>query len=222
MAVMPTDRAVPWAGLVGALGESRFEEVRSALAQEGVDPESHDAFVLAGIVGHLLRDLVPEDAPAEAIESYGALLHMLYLNWLRGWPVRTLDRERLSALLAAPPPIAGYAPSPSTCYIQLGERLIWAAPAEGAPHEPLDGAFVAAFPAELRVLAVLGFRPEREGFTTIATHLPLPAPEPAARPDGSPPFASVLPGGDRAKLFSLVSEAELAALALLALRATGG
>jgi hypothetical protein len=66
------------------------------------------------------------------------------------------------------------------------------------------------------VLAVLGFRADREGFTTIEADAPLPLAPPAPRPDGAAPFSSALPAGDRAGLRSLVTPQELLALALLA------
>ncbi len=103
--------------------------------------------------------------------------------------------------------------------MQLPERLVWAAPSAGAAHEPLDGLFVATTPARVQVLAVLGFRQERQGFTTIDVSAPLPVTTLPARADGSAPFSTVLPAGDRMGFVSVTSEDELACLALLALAA---
>lgn len=216
---MTTARPYPWAAVVEALGEARLEEIRTSLAARGVDPADRDGFVLDAGVGRVLRELVPADAPAEAVTSYAALLHALYGHWIAGRPVRVLDRERLRATLAAPgappPPPAG------TVYLQLPERLLWAAPAPGVAHEPLDGVFVVASPGRIRVLAVLGFRPEREGFTTVEAEAATPPPGAPLRDDGTPPFATVLPGGERMGFLSVTSQTELVALALLAL-AEGG
>ena len=99
------------------------------------------------------------------------------------------------------------------------ERLVWAEPERGAPHEPVDGLFAVAASTSVRVLAVLGFRAEREGFTTIECGLDIPALAPGLRPDGTPAFTSLIPGGLRAKLFSVADPHESAALALLALAA---
>jgi hypothetical protein len=211
-------RPLPWTALIEALGESRFEAVREALAKAGTDPLDRDAFLLDGAVGRLLRDLVPADAPAEAVTEYGALLHALYAHWDAGSPVRSLEREAATTLLSAPPVQVGTGPAPPAVYVQLPERLVWAAAAPGAPHEPLDGVFVLLSPGRCRALAVLGFRPDRQGFTTIAADAPLP-PRLEQRPDGSPPFATVLPAGERMGLFSVTTAPELAALALLALSA---
>jgi hypothetical protein len=214
-------RAYPWTGLVEALGEARFDGIRSALAAAGTDPLDRDAFLLQAAVGYVLRDLVPADAPADAVASYGALLHMLYLLWDRGWPVRSLDRPAVVSRLTAPPAFPTSDATPIICYVQLPERLVWAAPTPGAAHEPMDGLFVVRTPTRLLVLAILGFRPEREGFTTVQTEALLPGPAPRSRPDGSAPFATVLPGGERMGFFSVVSPAELAGLASLALATAG-
>ena len=211
-------RPLPWAALVEVLGEGRFEAIRAALGKTGADAFDRDAFLLDGAVGRVLRDLVPADAPAEAVTQYGALLHVLYLHWAHGSPVRVLKRAAASALLAAPPvrppPVEGTA----VAYVQLPERLVWAAAASGAPHEPMDGIFVVHSQRGDGALAVLGFRPDRQGFTTIEAVGPLPA-QPATRADGSPPFATTLPAGERMGFFSVTTAPELMLLALLALAA---
>ena len=217
---MTAPRPYPWAALVDALGDARFEEIRASLAGRGVDPVDRDAFVLDPGVGRVLRDLVPDDAPAEAVTSYAGLLHALYLHWAAGRPVRAPDRERLRARLAGPP--APPPPPDGTVYLQLPERLVWAEPAPGAAHEPLDGVFVTASPRAVRVLAVLGFRPGRAGFTTVEAASPRPVPTVPARAGGTAPFATVLPAGERMGFLSVTSEAELVALALLALAETAG
>ncbi len=225
-----SERPYPWTALIEALGEARLAEVRAALEAGKKDRFDRDLFLLDAAVGRLLRDLVPADAPAEAVTSYAALLHMLYLHWDAGSPVRVLERAKAAALLVAPPPSlppATAAPavaSPPVSYVQLPERLVWAAPAPGGPHEPMDGAFVVLAPRRLRVLAVLGFRPERQGFSTIEAEAPLPPlpSPPPVRDDGTAPFATVLPAGERMGYFSVTTEAELALLALLALAATAG
>ncbi len=215
-----TGRFVPWAGLVEALGEERFEEIRTALASAGTDPWDRDAFLLAAPVGRVLRDLVPPEAPAEAVTSYGALLHALYLHRAEGRRVRGVEAARLREVLAAPPAVAPGAAGAT--YVQLPERIVWAAPNPGAPHEPVDGCFVLASPGRVRVVAVLGARPERAGFTTVEAESGLPLPPLPRRADGGAPFAPVLPAGERMGLLSVVSPAELLWLALLAARAAAG
>jgi len=101
---MTTARPYPWTALVDVLGDVRFEEIRGELAAAGIDPYERDAFVLVGAAGRVLRDLVPDDAPAEAVTAYMALLHVLYLHWAGGRAVRTVSREQLSRQLAASSP----------------------------------------------------------------------------------------------------------------------
>lgn len=219
---------MPWTRLVETLGDARFEEIHAALEQARTDPFDRDAFLLNGAAGLLLRDLMPADAPAAAVNAYGALLHMLYCAWSRDWPLARLTAVQLKSAIASAAtasrallPIA-HSPLPVVVYLQLPERLVWAEPAAGQPHEPLDGVFLLTRPARAWIVAILGFREGRDGFTTIEAAMALPAPAAAARADGTAPFTSVLPGGDRAGLLSVVDEAELAGLALLALAAAEG
>jgi hypothetical protein len=105
------------------------------------------------------------------------------------------------------------------CYLQLPERLFWARIAQDATAEPVDGLFLAsgAEGGEVTVLAVLGFRPERGGFSQVTVTAP---PEDFARAGSfvrRPLFAPALEGGERAGVRSLLSEAELLYLASLAL-----
>lgn len=219
---MTAPRPLPWTALLEVLGESTFEAVRAALAKAGTDPLDRDAFLLDGAVGRVLRDLVPADAPADAVMQYGALLHVLYLHWNGRSPVRVLERDAATPLLSSPPEGLDSGPRPEVCYVQLPERLVWASPASAAPHEPIDGIFVVRTERRVRALAVLGFRPDRQGFTTIEADVPFPGPRPEPRADGSSPFATVLPAGERVGLFSVTTAPELAFLALLALSASRG
>ncbi len=215
-------RPLPWSALIEALGERSFEAMRSALAAAGTDAADRDAFVLDAAVGRVLRDLVPADAPAAAVMRYGALLQALYLHWSHGLPVCTLERDAAAALLLAPPPLgAGTAAAPATTYVQLPERLVWATPAPGAPHEPMDGIFVHQWKGGTRALAVLGFRPDRQGFTTLEAEA-APGARLEPRPDGSRPFSTVLPAGERMGFFSVTTASELTFLALLALAVARG
>jgi hypothetical protein len=213
------ERALPWTDLVEAIGTKRFERIQEALATGGVDAASRDAFLLLGSVGTLLRELMPAEAPAEAVTEYGALLHVLYLHWDAGHPVRALDRVALDRALSDFTPLGRPPAAPTVSYVRLPERIVWAEPTPGAPHEPLDGCFVILSASTISVLAILGFRTERGGFTTVQASATLPLAPPPARPDGTAPFASVLPAGQRAGLVSVASPGELVALALLALAA---
>lgn len=213
---MTTPRPLPWTALFDAIGASRFEEIRTAMRHDRVDAANRDEFLMVASAGGLLREMIPPEASADAVLAYGALLHMLFLLWDAGWPVATLDRPMLDRALADFEPLSHPPTAPGVVYVQLPERVVWAAPAPGEPHEPLDGCFVSLRASRASVLAVLGFRADREGLTTIAADALLPLAPPSPRPDGAPPFSSALPSGDRAGLRSVVTPQELLALALLA------
>lgn len=211
-------RPVPWTELVGAIGEERFTAIREALEQQKTDPLSRDAFLLNATVGQLLRDLMPEDAPSDAVNAYGALIHMLYLAWARDWPVVPASAEQLRAAALRPTPHAPRTPS-VVCYLQLPENLVWAESSPGEAHEPLDGVFLIVAEHAAHALAILGFRAARDGFTTMEGAIELPAPPAGPREDGAPPFTSTLPAGDRANLLSVRDAHELVSLALSGLDA---
>ncbi|MFI5208012.1 MAG: hypothetical protein ACHQX4_08335, partial [Gemmatimonadales bacterium] len=144
--------------------------------------------------------------------------HMVYLAWSTGWPVTEVKEDALRTSLAPAPALPAPA-LPRFSYLQLPPNLVWAEPAAGEAHEPMDGAFVLVKEDRVHVLGVLGFRAGRPGFTTMEGAIRLPAPPPEGRPDGRPAFASTLPAGEKAGLVSVVDEHELCALALLALAA---
>ena len=216
---MNAARPLPWTDLIEAVGTKRFEDIREALTTGRVDATNRDAFVLVGPAGALLQDLMPDEAAAESVTEYAALLHLLYLHWDAGQPVRTLDREALEAALADLAPLRRPPAAPGVRYVQLPERTVWAEPNPGEPHEPLDGCYVLLSASAVTVLAILGFRPERGGFTIVEAAAPFPLGVPGPRPDGAAPFANVLPAGDRMGFRSVVSPGELVALALLCVAA---
>jgi hypothetical protein len=72
----------------------------------------------------------------------------------------------------------------------------------------MDGFFLHDTPAgELRVLAVFGLHPGRDGFTVVEATGPRAAA--LVRHDGAPLFAPTLPGGGAAGLHSIAGEEEL-------------
>lgn len=182
-------RPLPWTELVEAIGEERLGDIRTGLEADGVDQLDRDAFLLHRSAGAVLRELVPEGGDPEAVNAYGTLLHMIYLMWLHGWPVVSPSDH---------PTIRR-----SVYYLQLAPRAYW------ADNEPIDGLFVLEARGRMQALAVLGLNELRTGFTTMEAEAPLPLQQPAARDDGSAPFASVLPGGELAGLKSIVNAGEL-------------
>lgn len=215
-------RPLPWTDLVTAIGEEHFGEIRTALEAGGVDDLNRDAFLLNGAVGAVLRDLMPEDAPSDTINAYGALLHMFFCAWARDWPLVTVTGDKLREALTGEYPLSHAPTFPLVCYLQLPERLVWAEPVRGDAHEPLDGVFVIATTDKVHALAILGFRQERDGFTTMEGAISLPAPSPGLRESGADAFAAAMPGGNKAGLISVVDEHELATLVMRTIEATAG
>ena len=211
-------RPLPWTEIAAAIGSPRFEVIREALKQAGTDDLDRDAFLHSEPVGLLLREMMPSEAPAELVTAYAALIHMLYVTWARDWPIVPVTADQLREALSRTTPHSPR-PIPAVCYVQLPERLVWAEPAAGEAHEPLDGIFLVAGPRRADAVAVLGFRTGRDGFTTMEGAIELPAPAPPAREDGAPAFASALPAGDRKGLLSVVDAHELVSLALASLDA---
>ncbi len=210
---MSATRLNPFDLVFGGIVAKRFPALRTSLLASGTDPGNRDAFILDRAVTALLRDLVPEDGPPEALGKHVALLHHAFLHWTAGRRLFQLPRPRALALFgasgtASPGPNAAV---PTAYYIQLPERLVWAPVVEGEAHEPLDGAFVARRAAGGRdVLAIFGVHPDRVGFSVVEAAGAARAD--LTRPDGAPPFAPVLPGGAAAGLFSLTTPDELLAL----------
>lgn len=210
----PGPRPTPFDIAFGEAAGERFERMRQSLAATGRDPHDLDAFMLDREVVTYLRELVPEEGVGDAIEQHVALLHHAYLFWAEGaWIVRP-TRDRTRRLLTEPGPEA----TPSAegllraVYLQLPERLVWAALAPDEPHQPLDGLFLRPWPAGgYFLLAIYGLHRGSEGFGVVEVD---GYREPVlARDDGTPLFAPVLPGGAEAGLFSIVGGEELLELA---------
>lgn len=219
-------RLDPFSYAFGDLAAERFPDVQRDAAERLADSGDRIAFAALPAVQRLLADVEsPEliDARPEAADAYLTALYVAYRFWSAGCRVIPLTQDALEHALrrAAPhelPTVAGGA-----CYFQLAEHWVWARIGADEPYEPLDGFFVVASAdgRALTVLAVLGLRPDRGGFSQLSVaatpHEVLMAGQ-AAR---TPPFASVLDGGDRAGVRSIVAAGELLHLAQLALVIAG-
>lgn len=205
------DRPTPFDLVFSSLAHEQFPAVEAALASGGVDPRDRDAFLLTLPVMQLLRELRPADADAGAgVDELTALLHHAYLAWaagLRGWTIPDAALRGLLARHGAP-----VSPPPEAGYIQVPERVVWAALQSPGPWEPMDGCFVHATPGgEWRVLGVFGLHAARAGFT-VAEAVGRPGVH-SARRDGTPLFVPSLEGGALAGLHALVEPEELVELA---------
>lgn len=188
-------------------------------------PGLRDFAKIPGAQRLLQRIEVPEllEARPDAADEYLSLLYAAFRFQAAGRRVLAPTRERLEALLSRPAPgdlprIPGGA-----CYVQLPAHRIWAQVTANGPHEPLDGMFVVTDPRGDAVLlvAVLGLRSERGGFTQVTVRAGLDGFVEARTMQRVPPFAALMDGGAAQGYRSVANAAELLTLSHLALLAAG-
>ena len=174
--------------------------------------------------------MLPDDAEPAALEQCAELLWQGWRFMDGGARLYVLSDDAAARLTAPAYDAAAWRfAAPPASYVQLPYQRVWARVAPDAAWEPLDGWFAAARPLangahELRLLAVLGLRRERPGVSLVAHRAVIDEGSEAARlahpwRDGSAPFASVIPGGERMGYRTLATASELEALALRTLHA---
>ena len=209
---MPSHRPTPFDFVFESASQTTFPRIQSGLAGAGQDPRDRDAFLMQREVVTLLHDLRPDDGLGEGMDQLAALVHHAYLFWDAGGVTVELNSAQLSELLAASPSAGEQAERPPV-YVQVPERRIWAEVVSGESHEPLDGIFqhAAVEPGILRALGVFGMYPDRLGFSVV--EVAGPRPTGLSRPDATPLFDPILPGGAAAGLHSIAGAEELLELA---------
>lgn len=220
-------RPTPFDLAFSNLATERFPGVRDEALDSATDVTDRAQFAKLPTVQRLFAEVahpaLVEQRP-DAADEYLTSLYVAYRFWAAGCHVVAIDHVRLKATLASAR--AGDVPlvPRGACYLQLPERVFWAQIDHEAPHEPLDGVFVtlSGTGRELTILAVLGLRPERRGFSQLVVRVAPPSLLAAADEVRTPPFAPVPAGGEAAGLMSLVSVAELLHLVQLALRQVTG
>lgn len=216
-------RLDPFALAFATIADERFPAIVAEAAAAHRDTADRPQFAALQAVQHLLAELespeVLEENPAAGAE-YLEALYVAFRFWLAGRPVVDVAREGLAHAVAAPALATPPSVPHGACYLRLPERWFWAQIDATEPHEPLDGMFVVegARGREIALLAVLGLRPERPGFSQIALTAAPADFVAAAASARTPPFASTLDGGHAADLRSVTTSAELLHLAALALR----
>jgi len=218
-------RPDPFTHAFGPLADARFPAIAEEARAGRHDTADRAQFAALQEVQHLLAELespdVVEQHPDAGVE-YLMALYIAFRFWEGGRHIVAVPRKLLESAWAAPAPAPPPGVPRGACYLQLPERWFWAQIAADAPHEPLDGLYAieGSHQREISLLAVLGLRPDRPGFSQITLTAPpedFPAAAGSAR---TPPFASTLDGGESADLRSITTHAELMHLALLALRTT--
>jgi len=209
----------------GEIAESRFAEIVAEAQEQHRDLRDIAQFAPCATVQHLLQEIEAPDivrqAPAVAVE-YLHTLYAAFRYWNAGKVTLAVAPAHLTSVIAGQAGAVALPVIPrGAVYCQLPERLLWAQVNTQAPHEPIDGFFVAEGARRAwTVVAILGLRPERFGFSHVA--LTAAGEEVLAAPSlaRTPPFAPVLPGGEAAGLYSVCTAAELLHLALLAVSRT--
>ncbi|MGH7607052.1 MAG: hypothetical protein ACREME_06900, partial [Gemmatimonadales bacterium] len=186
-------RATPFTLVFAELAAERFPAIADVLAREAISSANRDHFVLLEPVGRLLRDIVPLDAGADALEAYLLLLHHAYRHWAASGRVYRIAANALDRA-AAGRRITTHLPHPAL-YLQVPELRVWGTPTPGGPPEPLDGVFVSetAVPGNITALAIFGMREGRPGFSAVGVEGRADSGDPAggeievaaARADGS-------------------------------------
>jgi hypothetical protein len=170
----------------------------------------------------LLDQIAPPDAEGVDPTVRGGMAQLAFLayRFLEGGEVTvTVEQDSLDAAIAIP--LTKDRGIPTTpFYLQLPQRHVWGQINEEAPHEPVDGIFAAPSGDVVCLAAVLGFHPDRMGFSQFTTEVDAEGWQQASQHVRNPPFAPKMDGGAGMGFKSIVSEAELIHLVQLALHST--
>lgn len=200
-----------------------FPSIQEEAEARREDPARRERFAFLAAGGEAIRDIIPPDAPPEMLEEYRALFYHAFNFWRFGRRLYVLEPAVARYLVEGAPTLADWeltAPYDSL-YIQLPANLFWASIGTDVPPEPVDGFFVTVgrerdplgLPfLDVQVLMVLGIHRQRAGFSVIAfdTEAGQGIPPVWAEPgrDRGRDFENVLPGGEIAGLYSILTTAE--------------
>ena len=204
--------------------ESRvFPMIQDEAEGRREDPARRERFVFLGTGGDAIRDIVPPDAPPEMLEEYRALFYHAFNFWRFGRRLYVLEAAVARYLVEGAPQLDAweFAAPYDSLYIQLPPNLFWASIGMDVPPEPVDGFFVTlstdrdplGIPfTDAQVLMVLGIHRLRAGFSVVPfdTEVGQGIPPVWAEPgrDQGRDFENVLPGGEMAGLYSILTTAE--------------
>lgn len=207
-----------------------FPRIQAEAEEHGEDPAVRERFGFLTIAQEAVRDMAPPEAGGDELEEHRALLFHAFNFWRFGRRTYALEPAVARYLVEAAPALDGWAfalPTPSV-YVQLPPKLFWASISTDVPPEPVDGFFATVCDGrdpfggpyqELNVLMILGLRRGRAGFSVIPFETELGPGIPATWTEapgreGARDFANILPGGEMAGLYSILTTTE--ALKLLA------
>ena len=139
-------RLHPFDHAFAELADGRFGEIRDGAVQDHRDLRDRAQFAALASVQRLLSDVESPEVLAEHPEAAGeyvTALYVAYRFWDAGCHTVAVSRARLEAALVDPSPPDQPEVPHGACYLQLPERWFWAQIEADAPHEPLDGVFIA-------------------------------------------------------------------------------
>lgn len=221
----PSARLTPYelAFLEGDFETRVFPTIQEEAEARREDPARRERFAFLAAGGEAIRDIIPPDAPPEMLEEYRALFYHAFNFWRFGRRLYVLEPAVARYLVEGAPTLADWeltAPYGSL-YIQLPANLFWASIGTEVPPEPVDGFFVTVGSErdplglpfmDVQVLMVLGIHRQRAGFSVVAfdTEAGQGIPPVWAEPgrDRGRDFENVLPGGEIAGLYSILTTAE--------------
>ncbi|HEU4456357.1 MAG TPA: hypothetical protein VFR81_25040 [Longimicrobium sp.] len=204
--------------------ESRvFPMIQAEAEGRREDAARRERFVFLGTGGDAIREIIPPDAPPEMLEEYRALFYHAFNFWRFGRRLYVLDPAVARYLVEGAPTLDdwSFAAPFESVYLQLPTNLFWASIGTDVPPEPVDGFFVTLSQdrdpldlpfTDVQVLMVLGIHRLRAGFSVIPfdTEVGAGIPSVWAEPgrDTGADFENVLPGGEMAGLYSILTTAE--------------
>lgn len=215
------NRLHPFEHAFAELAEQHFAALEAELRETELSAADPVTFSQLPRVSTILSEMsgsVTGDHP-EIAEAYLTLLWAAYQFWKTGKDTRSIEAESLDRTLASAATITLTSLPTTACYLMFPQHRVWAQIAEEQPHEPLDGIFyVPSGDGQLiTLLAVLGLRADRPGFSQISVTSPgseVLRTHPDALARG---FAPTMTGGDQAAFRSVTSEVELVELVRLVL-----
>lgn len=200
-----------------------LDALGAAARRAARDPHDRVAFSRLPETQRMAERIGPAADPSrpDAAAEYLALLYAAFRFREAGEPVLAVSRPRLEAALTGPPPPEPPRIPAGACYVQLPPSWFWVQATEDGAHEPLDGFFLVEGSRgdEITIVAVLGLRAERGGFTQVTLHVAPGDFLEARAVRREPPYQPLMDGGAAAGVRSLATPAELLTLAQLALTA---
>jgi hypothetical protein len=201
-----------------------FPAILEEAEAQGVDPAHPERFVFLTRVSEAVREVVPAEASPDALDQYRIFFYHAFNFWRFGKRTYVLEPAVARYLVEAAPELRGWelALPAESVYVQLPPNLFWASVAADAQPEPVDGFFACCArrtdaggePYDtLEVLMVLGIHRQRAGLslihfdTEVGPGIPATWTEGPGRDEGAD-FGSMLPGGEMAGLYSVVTITE--------------